>query len=197
MYHGDEQCLFSLVDLGVIFDLAYLDASPERKSDAGVLTTKTQLLLHHFIAGRRPPLALLYDHLLPCKCLVPSHHKSISYPKFIKIHNTLLRPPPPALPPQQTCELTPAPQMAPSHMSLQHTDQTLQHAFMGDVASQEGEKQDRASDSEAPKPRHQFSVSEEGLDEGAAGRGHGEEGQGGCCCCMCRRASVIEGECAQ
>lgn len=151
------------------------------------------------IIYRRPshPLALLYDHLLPCKCLVPSHHKSISYPKFIKIHNTLLRPPPPALPPQQTCELTPAPQMAPSHMSLQHTDQTLQHAFMGDVASQEGEKQDRASDSEAPKPRHQFSVSEEGLDEGAAGRGHGEEGQGGCCCCMCRRASVIERECAQ
>lgn len=87
--------------------------------------------------------------------------------------------------------------MAPSHMSLQHTDQALQHAFMGDVASQEGEKQDRASDSEAAKPRHQSSVSEEGLDEGAAGGGHGEEGQGGCCCCMCRRASVIEGECAQ
>lgn len=48
---------------------------------AGVLTNKIQPLLHH-LSQAVAPIALLYDHLLSCKCLIPSHHKSISYPKF-------------------------------------------------------------------------------------------------------------------
>ena len=47
------------------------------------------------------------------------------------------------------------------------------------VASEEGEKECRASDSQAPKPRHQPSATEEDLDQRTARGGHGEESPGG------------------